>query len=163
MKIDNIDGSRLGYGRIYFGFSVDIPDEQYWRYSDTDKNYAILVEAILKFKEICEKQKESIENKKQIINNLYGYNTPSGVYNEAVDAFRNYVSSDSAYISSDSARARTFKDYVTIWEDNYDYTKCCNKIDLKKVNKNDTESIENNLETEKPNETTAFTSGEISW
>lgn len=141
MKIDSIDGSRLGYGRIYFGFEIDIPDEQYWRYSDTDKNYAILVEAILKFKEICEKQKESIENKKQIINNLYG---SKHIYDEAIDAFRNYVTSDSAYVTTGSARARAFNDFITVWKD-------------------DTETIENNLETEKTNETTAFTSGEISW
>lgn len=156
MKIDNIDASRLGYGKIYLPFSVDIPDEQYWRYTETDQNYAILVEAVLKFKEICEKQKESIEKKKKIINNFYGYNTPSGVYNEAVDAFRNYVSSDSAYVTTGDARARAFNDFVTAWKDEYDYTKCCNRIDVKKVNKN-------NLETEETNETTAFTSGEISW
>lgn len=156
MKIDNIDASRLGYGKIYLPFSVDIPDEQYWRYTETDQNYAILVEAVLKFKEICEKQRESIEKKKKIINNFYGYNTPSGVYNEAVDAFRNYVSSDSAYVTTGDARVRAVNDFVTAWEDEYDYTKCCNRIDVKKVNKN-------NLETEKTNETTAFTSGEISW
>lgn len=156
MKIDNIDASRLGYGKIYLPFSVDIPDEQYWRYTETDQNYAILVEAVLKFKEICKKQRESIEKKKKIINNFYGYNSPSGIYDEAIDAFRNYVSSDSAYITTGDARARAVNDFATAWDDEYDYTKCCNRIDVKKVNKN-------NLETEKTNETTAFTSGEISW
>lgn len=157
MKIDNIDGSRLGYGRIYFGFSVDIPDEQYWRYSDTDKNYAILVEAILKFKEICEKQKESIENKKQIINNLYGsrnvnaipctIDVSDNIYAEAVDAFRKYN-----YVTTGDARARAFNDFATAWEDE----------PLSKYEKsyNGKTNSENNSKT---NETTAFTSGEISW
>ena len=152
MKIDNIDGSRLGYGRIYFGFSVDIPDEQYWRYSDTDKNYAILVEAILKFKEICEKQKESIENKKQIINNLYGSRNviPCGiddrVYDAAVDAFRKYN-----YVTTGDARARAFNDFATAWEDE----------PLSKYEKS--YNSKTNTENKETNETTAFTSGEISW
>lgn len=140
-RFDKIDASRIGYGEVEFPFFVDIPDDKYWRYNDTDQNYVILVEAILKFKEICEKQKESIEKKKKIINNFYGYNSPSGIYDEAIDAFKNY-----SYLTG-----------TTLWEDQG------TTVDLKKVNKNDTESIENNLETEKTNETTAFTSGEISW
>jgi len=152
MKFDNINATGLGYGRIYFPFSIDIPDEECQRCSEADRNYIILVEAVLKFKEICEKQKESIEKKKKIINNFYG---SKHVYDEAIDTFRNYV-------TSDSARDRTYKDYVATWE-NYDYTKCCNRIDVKKINKNDTESTENNLKTEESNEVTAFTSGEISW
>jgi hypothetical protein len=151
MKVDNIDGSRLGYGRIYFGFSVDIPDEQYWRYSDTDKNYAILVEAILKFKEICEKQKESIENKKQIINNLYGSrNIPCTV--DVSDNVYNYV-------TTGDARARAFKDFVTIWEDNGSPS-ISKTLSEYERSYNDKTNSENNSKT---NETTAFTSGEISW
>lgn len=145
MKIDNIDASRLGYGKIYLPFSVDIPDEQYWRYTETDQNYAILVEAVLKFKEICEKQKESIEKKKKIINNFYGYNSPSGIYDEAVDAFRNYV-------TTGSARARAINDFVTVWKDE--------PLSEYERSYNDKTNSENSSKT---NETTAFTSGEISW
>lgn len=158
MKIDNVDASRLGYGRIYFGFEIDIPDEQYWRYTETDQNYAILVEAILKFKEICEKQKESIENKKQIINNLYGSRTviPCGVddhiYDAAVNAFKNYN-----YVVQDSS-PKSFKDLVTIWEDGSpSISKTLSEYER---NYNDKTNSENNSKT---NETTAFTSGEISW
>ena len=152
MKIDNVDASRLGYGRIYFGFSVDIPDEQYWRYTETDQNYAILVEAILKFKEICEKQKESIENKKQIINNLYGSNNPSGVYDEAIDAFRNYN-----YVTQYS-NPKSFKDLVTACENRS--PSAYGILSEYERSYNDKTNSENNSET---NETTAFTSGEISW
>ena len=144
MKIDRINASRLGYGVIYFPFSIDIPDDnKFWSYDDTDKNCTILVEAVLKFKEICEKQKESIEKKKKIINNFYGYsssNVPDYVYDAATDAYRNYI-------TTGSPRVRAFNDFVTVWKDN-------------------TESTENNLETKEENEeneVTAFTSGEISW
>ena len=146
MKIDKIDVSQLGYGVgvIYFPFSIDIPDYKYWSYSETDKNYTILIEAVLKFKEIYEKQQESIEKKKKIINSFYAYsnsNVPDYIYDAAVDAYRNYI-------TTGSPRARALNDFVTVWKD-------------------DTESTENNLETkeekEETNEVTAFTSGEISW
>lgn len=147
MKIDSIDASRMGYGMIYLPFSIDIPDDRYWRYDDTDKNYAILVEAVLKFKEICEKQKESIEKKKQIINNFYGN---SGIYEDAVDAFRKYN-----YVTT--GRAQALNDFVTIWEDNSSISELLSKYEKSYNGKTDSE---NNKET---NETTAFTSGEISW
>lgn len=155
MKIDSINASRMGYGMIYLPFSIDIPDDKYWRYNDTDKNYAILVEAVLKFKEICEKQRESIEKKKQIINNLYGNSRiPCGIYEDAVDAFRKYN-----YVTT--GRAQALDDFVTIWKDDYGSKMIPCSIDSKKVNENDTKNTEeNNKET---NETTAFTSREISW
>jgi len=152
MEINKINATGLGYGMVYFPFSIYIPDDEYCSYNDTDRNYKILIEVILKLEKICNEQKESIEKKKKIINNFYG---SKHVYDEAIDTFRNYV-------TSDSACDRTYKDYVATWE-NYDYTKCCNRIDVKKINKNDTESTENNLKTEESNEVTAFTSGEISW
>lgn len=147
MKIDNIDASRLGYGKIYLPFSVDIPDEQYWRYTETDQNYAILVEAVLKFKEICEKQKESIENKKQIINNLYGSRNVNAIPC-TIDVSDNVYN----YVTTGSARARAINDFVTVWKDE--------PLSEYERSYNDKTNSENSSKT---NETTAFTSGEISW
>ena len=150
MKIDSIDASRMGYGMIYLPFSVDIPDDKYWRYTETDQNYAILVEAVLKFKEICEKQKESIENKKKIINNFYGNShIPCGIYEDAVDAFRDYN-----YVTT--GRAQALNDFISTWEDNSSISKPLSKYEKSYNGKTNTENKETN-------ETTAFTSGEISW
>lgn len=155
MKIDSIDASRMGYSsEISLPFSIDIPDDIYWRYDDTDKNYIILVEAVLKFKEICEKQQESIEKKRRVINYFYGYGN-NGIYEEAIDAFRNYV-------TSDSFRAQAFNNFVTAWEDEpsepSSIPETISKYERSYNGK--TNSEKNNKE---QNETTAFTSGEISW
>ena len=158
MKIDSIDATRMGYGMIYLPFSIDIPDDRYWSYDNAEKNYAILVEAVLKFKEICEKQKESIEKKKQIINNFYGYsgsNDSSDIYNEAVRAFEEYGN----YGTRSNAHTRAFKDFVTIWEDNKSSPVPETLSEYERSYNSKTDS-ENNKE---KNETTAFTSGEISW
>lgn len=69
-RFDVIDATRLGYGKIKLPFVVDLPDEYYYHFKESDRNFVILVEALLQFKDFNDKEKENFEEQVKVIQSI---------------------------------------------------------------------------------------------